>query len=204
MHREAHLRLELDVVVAKRPLLPSPAPLILPLVRPRVARLVEVRHVVAVPERVVARAHAPVRGMLSAPVVAGALRRPALGAAGGLVVRAAALLRLRAPAATAVEAGRRPAEGAAAAAQARGRPAAGGVGAVVRAVLRGSGTAAVEVQDVAVVGGAAVWVGEDVVGFRDLGEGMGGGGVVAVYVGVVLSGQGVEGPKESMLDTTVA
>lgn len=61
MPRQARLRLKLNVVVPNGPLLALPPAVILPFVRPCVAGLVKVRHVlVLVVERVRPRAHAAV------------------------------------------------------------------------------------------------------------------------------------------------
>jgi hypothetical protein len=49
-----------------------------------------------------------------------------------------------------------------------------------------------EAQDVAVIAGALLWVGEGGVGFGDLLEALHGGWVCGVQVGVVLAGEGVE------------
>lgn len=102
-----------------------------------------------------------------------------------------ALVGVRAPAAVAVEAGRRPAEGSSAAAQAGGGTAAGGICAVVGGLVRV--LLVVKAQDVAVVGGAAGDVGEDGVGLGDEGEVVGGVGVGAICVGVVSLGERIEG-----------
>ena len=103
-----------------------------------------------------------------------------------------------APAPAAVKTGRRAPEGAPALAEARGGPAAGGVGR--GAAVGAAGAAArvrlvrvVQVQHVAVVAGALLGRREGRVGFADAHEALRGGGVAAIVVGVVGLGEGVEG-----------
>lgn len=98
-----------------------------------------------------------------------------------------------APAAGAVEARRRAAEGRAAAGEARGRAPAGGAGA---AAVVGAAAGAVVVMgggEGAIVGGALRGGAEDGVGFCYCVEFAGCGGVVWVVVWVVGFGEGVEG-----------
>lgn len=64
MARDARLRLKLDIIIAYGTPLPLLAALILPSVRPRVARLVKVRHLFLVAERIITRTHATVRGLV--------------------------------------------------------------------------------------------------------------------------------------------
>lgn len=202
--RQTGLRLKLDVVVAHGPAALVP-PLVLPLVRPRVSPPVKVRHVVVGPARAEGAgpgAHATRRLVEVLPRVSS--RRRGGRGSGRLLVGLAPLVGVRAPAAAPVEARRGAAEGPSALGEARGRAAAGvvlvlmlvGGGAVVGAGGRGGVVMVmrvVQAQDVAVVLGAAGGVGEDVVGFGEEGEVLGGAGR-GVHVRVVRLGEQVEGP----------
>lgn len=164
---------------------PMRPPRILPRLRLRMPPAVKVPHVRAALVRVgvLSEAHA-------GPLGLGARR---VGGRIGLV-RGAALRRVLAPAAGAVEARRRAAEGGAAAREARGRAPAGGAGA---AAVVGAAAGAVVVVvgggEGAVVGGALCGGAEDGVGFCYCVEFAGCGGVVWVMVWVVSFGEGVEG-----------
>lgn len=209
--RQTGLRLKLDVVVAHGPAALVP-PLVLPLVRPRVSPPVKVRHVVVGPTRAEGAgpgAHAALRlARRLVEVLPGvSSRRRGGGGSGRLLVGLAPLVGVRAPAAAPVEARRGAAEGPSALGEARGRAAAGvvlvlvlvGGGAVVGAGGRGGVVVVmrvVQAQDVAVVLGAAGGVGEDVVGFGEEGEVLGGAGR-GVHVRVVRLGEQVEGPASS-------
>ena len=159
--------------------------------RPRVLLAVEMRHLVLVAEGILPRAHAAPLAGAATPRV-----RSAGSAARALVMGSLALGPVRAPAPGAEEAGRRAREGAAPLAQAAGGSAPRGAGAVVRAFPRVGGVRGVPVQDVSVVPGALVGVGEHAVGLADAHEAVRRGGVVWVVVRVVRLGERVEGPGE--------
>lgn len=112
-----------------------------------------------------------------------------------LFMRLASLLLLLAPPSAPIEARRGPAKGSTSATQAGGRAAAGAVVGAVGSVV----WVVVQAEDVAVVGGAGVWVGEDFVGFIEEGEGVRGVGVGAISVGVVSLGEGEVGSGMALL-----
>lgn len=64
MARDARLRLKLDIIITYGTPLPLLAALVLPSVRPRVARLVKVRHLFLVSEWIITRTHAAMRGLV--------------------------------------------------------------------------------------------------------------------------------------------
>ena len=110
---------------------------------------------------------------------------------------------LLSPPATAIEARRWTAERAATTTQTRRCAAAGWVvRAVVGAMARGMWDV-VQTEDVAIVGGTAVRVGEDFVGLREQGEGMRGVRIAAVGVGMVGFGEGEVGPGRLLVFASI-
>lgn len=61
---DTRLRLKLDIIIAHGTSLPLPTTLILPSVRPRVSRLVKMRHLLLVSKRIITRTHTTVRRLM--------------------------------------------------------------------------------------------------------------------------------------------